>query len=366
MPSTPTLEQIRSDYTLLDSPDFEIPKGVRLVSHESFESSREVPVDYIAPGFLAKCFKWFRPLFTFFYALQLLRACDKSSVLIVNGSGSLWMYIAFCKRFFFGKNRMLFLWFIYGEYFLGTEKRLWFFPFVKFKTEWKEALARKVFEQYDLIALWSRKQTGTFAKHYRLPEEKFIFLPYKANHTKGESYEIPMNNFIFSGGNGKRNYKCLVDAVRGTDIPVIISATNPSVRKTIELLPNVIVLGASEPAFGQLQAASRICVVTMTYSGLKGGGEANFCNGMWHGKPVIGCCNIAAEDYIIDGETGYVVPSGDSEALRKRILELWNDPEKCRQMGQKGHEHVLKNFTHEIFIRRALRMVLVLGNEPRT
>jgi glycosyltransferase involved in cell wall biosynthesis len=86
---------------------------------------------------------------------------------------------------------------------------------------------------------------------------------------------------------------------------------------------------------------------------------------MWHGKPVIACCNFAAEDYIVEGETGYVLPSGDSEGLRKRILELWNDPEKVRVMGQKGHEHIEKHFTHFKFIRRLLRLAFVLGESNK-
>jgi glycosyltransferase involved in cell wall biosynthesis len=107
-------------------------------------------------------------------------------------------------------------------------------------------------------------------------------------------------------------------------------------------------------------AASQFLVVPMIYSGVKGGAEAFFCDSMWHSKAVIACCSIAAEDYIIDGETGYVVPSGDVEGLRKRILELWNNPEKCREMGRKGREHYEKHFTHEAFIRRCLRLALIV------
>jgi glycosyltransferase involved in cell wall biosynthesis len=96
------------------------------------------------------------------------------------------------------------------------------------------------------------------------------------------------------------------------------------------------------------------------HSGVKGAAEAFFCNGMWHSKAVIACCSIAADDYIVDGETGYVLPAGDSEGLRKRILELWNDPAKCEEMGRKGRERCEKYLTHEAHMRRFLRLALVV------
>ncbi|MCX7424295.1 MAG: glycosyltransferase [Planctomycetia bacterium] len=199
------------------------------------------------------------------------------------------------------------------------------------------------------------------AEWLKLPKERFIFLPFKANHSKGPSYRLPIENYVFAGGNSKRDYKTLADAVRDTGIPVIVSATDPTVHNRIEQLPNIIALAASEPAFAQLQAGARFVVVPMIDTGLRGGGEANICNGMWHGKPVIAVDRMAAEDYIMEGETGFVVPPGDAVLLRRRILELWNDPEKCREMGRKAKQHVEANFTHEAFIRRLLRLATLVG-----
>ncbi len=56
-------------------------------------------------------------------------------------------------------------------------------------------------------------------------------------------------------------------------------------------------------------------VVPIVCTDLRGGGETNFCNAMWHGKPVIAADSISAKDYIVEGETGYIVPAGDWEAL---------------------------------------------------
>ena len=85
---------------------------------------------------------------------------------------------------------------------------------------------------FRLSVLWSRKQIDPHAEWLRLPKDRFVFLPYKANHTKGPAYNLPIENYVFAGGNGKRDYQTLADAVRDTGIPVIVSATDPSVRKS--------------------------------------------------------------------------------------------------------------------------------------
>jgi len=363
-PNHPTIDKIRNDCCLLDGTDFVIPEHVRLISHETFTSAPEISVKTIIPDWWAKFFCWCRLIYDLFFAFQLFLAAKKGTVLIINGSRErLWLFLGFLNQCPLFRKRVMLLWDVFVEYQLGRERRFCFFPFLKFKTTWKEKVARFALMGFDLSVLWSKKQVPAHAEYFQIPEEKFIYLPYKANHSQYGQYDISMGRFIFAGGNGKRDYKCLVDAVRGTEIPVIISATDPVVRKQIDFLPNVMVLGASEPAFAQLQAASEFIVVPMNDSGLKGGGEANFCNAMWHGKPVIACCNMAAEDYIIEGETGFVVPSGDSKLLQKKILELWNDPERVRKMGRQARKHAEKHFTQEIFIRRLLRLAFVLGDE---
>lgn len=358
-----TIDDARSDWRILDDKLFTVPVDVRLISHEKFTGESEINVEYVEPGSIARFFSKIQVLYWFLYAVRLFRLSDGKSVVIVNGGITyLWLWCGLFNVFpIFGK-RKLFCWDIFVEYILSTEKRLKFLPFIKLTIQRKEKLARLILKQYVLNVVWSKKQVETHSRHFNLPENHFIFIPFKANHSKRETYDIPMGNFIFAGGNGKRDYEILIEAVRDTNIPVIISATDPEVRKRIEPLPNVIVLGAPEPAFAQLQAASRFVVIPMQYSGLKGGGEANFCNAMWHGKPIIAVDSIAAEDYIVQGKTGFIVQSGDTHGLRQRILELWNDVPLCAAMGKCGRQHVEYNFTHTQFISRLLRLAVLEGS----
>jgi len=365
--NNPTLRQAQDDWRTLDEKDFAVFPAARIVTNISDLFVDEIKTERIKPNRFVRFFSKCSLLYNFFYMMQIVYTADKNTVAIIDGSnGNAWLFAGYINRFFVRHRRVMVLIDCFLEYHIGKERRLRFFPFVKFKTKWKITLARGALLGYDTITLWSRKQIAPHAKMFDIPKERFCFIPFKSNHSKRATYRLPMGGFIFSGGNSKRDYPCLIEAVRDTGIPVIISVTNPSVRKGLELLPNVMILGASEPAYAQLTAACQFSVMPVTHSGLRGTAEAFFCDSMWHSKAVIACCSIAAEDYITEGETGYVVPSGDVEALRKRILELWNDPEKCEEMGRKGREHCERWFTHESYIRRCLRLALVVFEEYGT
>ncbi len=61
--------------------------------------------------------------------------------------------------------------------------------------------------------------------------------------------------------------------------------------------------------------------------------EANAC-----GKPVIGTYNCGAEEAIINGYNGFLVPQNDPEKTAKAIKYLLNNPEVARKMGENGRK----------------------------
>lgn len=65
------------------------------------------------------------------------------------------------------------------------------------------------------------------------------------------------------------------------------------------------------------------------------------------GVPVIRTPAGGAEDQIIDGENGFVVPFDDSDALADRIEQFVNDPELSSKMGAKAKKYAREKFTIE-------------------
>ena len=82
-----------------------------------------------------------------------------------------------------------------------------------------------------------------------------------------------------------------------------------------------------------------------------------FVEAMWHGLPCIGSKADAAGEVILDGETGILVPYGDTDATVDALMKLLTDDHLATAMGQAGRERCLELFTPDAFQGRLLSTV---------
>jgi glycosyltransferase involved in cell wall biosynthesis len=62
-------------------------------------------------------------------------------------------------------------------------------------------------------------------------------------------------------------------------------------------------------------------------------------------KAVVGTNSGGTPEIVADQETGLLVPPEQPEALADAIITLLRDPARCQEMGQKGRQRVLEQFT---------------------
>jgi len=74
--------------------------------------------------------------------------------------------------------------------------------------------------------------------------------------------------------------------------------------------------------------------------------------GMACGRPVIGSAVGGITYTIADGETGFLVPPRNPQALADRFYQLLMEPELCEQMGRAARERVEREFTWETVAKR--------------
>ncbi len=67
--------------------------------------------------------------------------------------------------------------------------------------------------------------------------------------------------------------------------------------------------------------------------------------GMASSLPVVASNHGGLAETVVDGVTGYHVPPGDHEALAMRLKELICSPLLRRELGEKGRERVVRNYT---------------------
>ena len=70
-----------------------------------------------------------------------------------------------------------------------------------------------------------------------------------------------------------------------------------------------------------------------------------------HGVPLVGFDVGAVREYLADGETGLLVPPGDTDALAAAIDRILSDPAKAVAMGTRGRELVSARFTDAALLK---------------
>jgi glycosyltransferase involved in cell wall biosynthesis len=74
------------------------------------------------------------------------------------------------------------------------------------------------------------------------------------------------------------------------------------------------------------------------------------------GKPIVATGFTGAYESIADGETGYIVPIGDSQQVASRILHLLQNPNLAVEMGAKGQKLVMQRFNEDNILQEYRRM----------
>jgi glycosyltransferase involved in cell wall biosynthesis len=63
--------------------------------------------------------------------------------------------------------------------------------------------------------------------------------------------------------------------------------------------------------------------------------------------PLVSTMMSGADDVIVDGKSGCLVPVGDAGAFSDRVIGLLDDPKKAEKMGVEARKRILKEFSYE-------------------
>jgi len=105
------------------------------------------------------------------------------------------------------------------------------------------------------------------------------------------------------------------------------------------LAPRVHFLGARRD-LGDLLAAMDVFVMPSLWEGL----PLSMVLAMGAGLPVIATAVAGIPEVIVDGQTGLLVPPGDSAALGEALSRLFTDEALCAQLGRDAQAAVLPRF----------------------
>jgi glycosyltransferase involved in cell wall biosynthesis len=91
------------------------------------------------------------------------------------------------------------------------------------------------------------------------------------------------------------------------------------------------------------------------------------------GIPVVSTDVGSIRETVIDDHTGFLVPSEDAIALASRVCELLRSPQRAKQLGKNGRDHIVQGWSldsmvsgYEELIERIYRQKNPTASRPNT
>lgn len=215
-------------------------------------------------------------------------------------------------------------------------------------------LVRAALARADRIVCFSSAECDAYARLLRLPRERFLFLPLPG--MEDEPFAETDTGFILALGRSNRDYPTLLEAVRGSDLPVTIVAGSLAWTKGLDVPPNVTLrcnLGHHETR--ALVAEATLHVIPLNAADYSSG-QTVLLRAMSCGKAVVISHIPGVRDYVRDGETGVLVPPGDAPALGAALRRLWDNPAERRRLGENAARAVREEFSFARFVRDLLAL----------
>ena len=255
----------------------------------------------------------------------------------------------------------------------------WIFPFNRTKIVIVDFLlatpvGRKDSIKARLIALLLRKvsvmilyykNTQGLQKYYRIPPEKFRYVPFKINQYELIQQVQPKDEgYIFCGGKTRRDFPTLFEAIKDLGYPVkVVTTHNDDIAQhgsylNDQLAPanvEIVRLDGGPEAFISYMASARIVVLPIKPD-ICGAGIGVYIMAMALKKCVIISSGPGAED-ILSPDQAIIVPPGDSLSLRKAIVKAFSDSVYRSiferngykyAMGLQGEERLLQSIVSEL------------------
>lgn len=217
----------------------------------------------------------------------------------------------------------------------------------------KKMIQKFIFSSVDLILVSSRGEIGAYSERFKIPKERFRFLPFHTGIIKPRMINHS-DGYILSAGETGRDYATLADAVKGIKQNVVI-VSDPLSVKDVTFPPNANVL-LDIPYSDYLDLLYNCSLVVVPLKKLvKSTGQVAILEAMAVGKPVIAAETTGTVDYIQTGFNGILVPFGNAEALRDAIEKLTNDATLYKTIAFNAFECVKNYYTFDKYTSSILK-----------
>ncbi|MCA0396392.1 MAG: glycosyltransferase family 4 protein [Bacteroidetes bacterium] len=162
----------------------------------------------------------------------------------------------------------------------------------------------------------------------------------RVNLVKGQPFFLNIAEKLLSAGT-KVKFVLAGDAYPGTEY--LEEALNERISSSAMLKENVINLGYRTDVHRVMNALDVYVLPSVKPDSL----PTTVLEAMAAAKPVVATRTGGASEMVLEGETGYMVEAGDTEAASNRITALLQSADLRAGFGRAGRDRVLKYFSKE-------------------
>jgi glycosyltransferase involved in cell wall biosynthesis len=212
------------------------------------------------------------------------------------------------------------------------------------------------YEESDYISIPSTFARRTFLEK-GVPEEKLIQIPYGVSleHFRPVPKEDDVFRVMHIGGNLQKGTHLLLQAMSELNLKnaelMIIGRIEEPVRPLFQRYKGTLKIFPGFPHTELYKHFSQGSVYVLP--SIQEGMAMVQAEAMACGLPLICSTNTGGEDLIRDGIDGFVVPVRDVEALKEKILYLYEHENERREMGRNALQRV-KEFTWDRYGERVV------------
>lgn len=224
----------------------------------------------------------------------------------------------------------------------------------------------------DLFFVYATSQKQFIEKRWNVPPKRVVLTPFMVDarffapnpdivpfdFSAVNPRGLPM---ISTAGLERRDYRTLIEAVRGQNVFVVIAAASPWAKQRDAVAGTVLPENVHVQKFTQFDlrrvyAASKFVVMPLLNVDFQAGITA-ILEGMAMAKAIVCTRTPGQTDAVVEGETGLYVAPADPVALRETIQTLLDDPELANAMGRRGQERVQREMSLECYTHRLAEYV---------
>jgi glycosyltransferase involved in cell wall biosynthesis len=225
----------------------------------------------------------------------------------------------------------------------------------------------RLLRRCDAVTMFTAEERDIYLERYGLDASRVHVIPIHTDETDDyRQYDgaAPRETpYVLSLGSPNRRFMPVARACGRLGVPLVIITRpwhkNDALDELADMGAEVITDANKLRALTYLKHA-RLAVAAFDDPTIPGG-FTTLVHAMFLATPFVLTQCLGMAEHVIDGETGFITPHGDEDALREAIDRLWQDDALAARFGQaaqqRGHARHSLDAAAEAFSRLALQVI---------